>query len=356
MTLGGLLQSEAPWLAVLALVIARLLLHLRPQDRGTFLNTLSFFLLCLLGQGFAVLVDMLHGGLAAAIYLVFRIGAAIAFIRLAGFAVFRLAMPLAGKHPPRIIEDLAIIAAYVVYGLFQLRLAGLDLSSLVTTSAILTAVLAFAMQDTLGNVLGGIAIQLDHTVQIGDWVRVDNLVGRVRDIRWRSTLIETRDWETVVVPNSALMKGRVAILGRREGAPPQWRRQLDFMVDPGVPPARVIATLDEQMHEAPIASVARTPPASTVMTGFDRGNVCYRSAPASASPSRRTRRAAGIRALRARRRHHQAGRSCTRARVMGSRRGDLERARETAAAVARAVPIPQQDLVSRIRRFFGVRG
>ena len=54
--------------------------------------------------------------------------------------------------------------AYVGYGLVQLRGAGVDLGSLVTTSAILTAVIAFAMQDTLGNVLGGLAIQLDNSV------------------------------------------------------------------------------------------------------------------------------------------------------------------------------------------------
>ena len=39
------------------------------------------------------------------------------------------------------------------------------------------------------------------------------------------------------MPNSMLMKSRVEILGQREGAPLQWRRTLEFMVDPGVPPA-----------------------------------------------------------------------------------------------------------------------
>ena len=53
----------------------------------------------------------------------------------------------------------------MVYGFAQLRGAGLDLSSIVTTSAILTAVVAFAMQDTLGNMLGGLALQLDNSVQ-----------------------------------------------------------------------------------------------------------------------------------------------------------------------------------------------
>ena len=141
----------------------------------------------------------------------------------------------------------------------QLRGAGVDLASIVTTSAILTAVIAFAMQDTLGNMLGGLAIQLDNSVQVGDWIQVDDMAGRVRDIRWRSTLIETRNWETVVIPNSKLMKWRVAILGRREGAPPQLRRTLSFMVDPGVPPARVIATVEDEMRELAIPNVARAP-------------------------------------------------------------------------------------------------
>ena len=187
----------------------------------------------------------------------------------------RLALPLLGKQPPRIIEDLAIIVVYVGYGFAQLRAAGVDLGSLITTSAILTAVIAFAMQDTLGNVLAGLAIQLDNSVQVGDWVKVDGLSGRVRDIRWRSTLLETRDWETVVIPNSMLMKSRVAILGRREGAPTQWRRVLTFMVDPGVPPARVIATLEDEMRELAIPNVARTPAATVVLKGFDEGNLVY---------------------------------------------------------------------------------
>jgi CRP-like cAMP-binding protein len=163
----------------------------------------------------------------------------------------------------------------VVYGLVQLRVGGVDLTSIVATSAVITAVVAFAMQDTLGNMLGGIALQLDNSVQVGDWIRVDDQVGRVRDIRWRSTLIETRNWETVVIPNSQLMKARFAILGRRDGSPLQWRRILDFMVDPGVPPARVIAMVNEEMREVAIPNVALRPTPSCVLIQFDEGNLCY---------------------------------------------------------------------------------
>ena len=276
MTFLSLLQSELPWLTLFAMLFTFFLLRSQPEERAVFLNTLWLFLLGVLGQGVAVLLDAAHfAGAAGVVYSLFRILSAIAFIRLAGFTLFRLVLPLSGRRPPRIVEDLVIIVAYVVFAFAQLRLAGLDLSSLVTTSAILTAVLAFAMQDTLGNVLGGIALHLDRSVQVGDWVRVDEVSGQVRDIGWRSTQIETRNWETVVIPNSVMMKSRVAILGRRENAPLQWRRILNFMVDPGVPPARVIATVNEEMREVEIANVASTPFPSTVLYGFEMGNLRY---------------------------------------------------------------------------------
>ena len=264
------------WLTLVSLAVTIALLRTRPHERATFLNTLWLFLMGFIGQGAAAALFTLDFPRAGAmVHTIFRIVAAIALIRMLGFAVFRLLLPLAGRHPTRILEDLAIVLVYVAYGFVQLRGAGVDLGSLVTTSAILTAVIAFAMQDTLGNLLGGLAIQVDNSVRVGDWVKVDEVTGRVRDIRWRTTLIETRNWETVLIPNSQLMKSRVAILGRREGAPRQWRRILNFMVDPGVPPARVIAMVEDEMSELAIPNVAHTPAASCVLFGFESGNLRY---------------------------------------------------------------------------------
>jgi small-conductance mechanosensitive channel len=273
---AALLHSELPWLALLALAFSGVLIYSRRYERSIYQNTLWLFLLGVAGQLAAIAIHSLDFPVAAsAMSTVFRIVSAIALIRLLGFAAFRLLLPLTGRTPPRIAEDLTIIAAYLVYGLIQLRVGGVDLTSIVATSAVITAVIAFAMQDTLGNMLGGIALQLDNSVQIGDWIRVDDQVGRVRDIRWRSTLIETRNWETVVIPNSMLMKGRVALLGRREGSPLQLRRMLNFMIDPAVPPARVIATVDDEMREVAMPNVARAPAASCVLMAFEDGNLRY---------------------------------------------------------------------------------
>jgi len=268
--------SELPYVVVIALVLTVALLRARPGDRSSYLNTLWLFLIGILGQAAGLGAAKLGFDSAARVFdAFFRIVWTIALIRMAGFAFFRLVMPRLGRPLPRIIEDLAIIAVYTAYGLSQLRHAGVDLTGILATSAIITAVLAFAMQDTLGNVLGGLAIQFDNSVRVGDWIQMDGLSGRVIDIRWRSTAIETRDWETVVIPNSLLMKNRFVILGRREGAPLQLRRGIRFMIDPAVPPARVIALVDEEMREIMIANVARAPAPSCVLVDFVYGNLLY---------------------------------------------------------------------------------
>src|SRR5207237_1194921 len=81
---------------------------------------------------------------------------------------------------------------------------GVNLSGIVATSAVVTAVIGFSLQDTLGNVMGGMALQMERSIGVGDWVRLGDVEGVVREIRWRQTSIETRNWDTVVIPNSVL--------------------------------------------------------------------------------------------------------------------------------------------------------
>ncbi|MFO1285777.1 MAG: mechanosensitive ion channel [Rubrivivax sp.] len=152
-------------------------------------------------------------GLARAAVLLLGVG----LIRLAGLALFRVALPALRVELPRILEDVAVVAGYALWLLVALSLAGVDLSSLVATSAVITAVLAFAMQDTLGNVLGGLALQLDDSLDIGDWLRVDDVSGQVVQIQWRFTALRTRSGEKVVIPNAQLMKAKFFVIGHRDG-------------------------------------------------------------------------------------------------------------------------------------------
>jgi CRP-like cAMP-binding protein/small-conductance mechanosensitive channel len=270
-SLMGYFWSDVSFpLMVMVVCLAVVLLHFRREERASLVNTVSFFLVCLLGQFVSGLLHALGYQRAADVtHEVFVIGAGIAVIRLWGLLVFRIVLPAIKLTPPRITEDIFVIIAYIAWFMVRLRYAGLDLGSILATSAMITAVVAFAMQDTLGNILGGLALQLDNSVEVGDWIKVDDISGKVVDIRWRSTLVETRNWETVVFPNSQLMKNKFMVLGRRTDQPVQWRRWVWFNVGLDVAPTRVVSVVEDSVLQTVIANVAKNPAPSCILMDID---------------------------------------------------------------------------------------
>jgi small-conductance mechanosensitive channel/CRP-like cAMP-binding protein len=188
--------------------------------------------------------------------LVFEV---MAFVGMAGSLLFAVTLPRLSVRAPRILRDVLSAAAGVIAIIAVANRLGFPLSGVITTSAVLTAVIGFSLQDTLGNVMGGLALQMDNSVGVGDWVKVGDLRGRVAEIRWRYTAIETRNWETVIVPNGVLMKGQVIVEGRRAGQPIQTRRWVYFNVDFRYQPSDVIAAVNEALQAAPIERVATQP-------------------------------------------------------------------------------------------------
>jgi small-conductance mechanosensitive channel/CRP-like cAMP-binding protein len=274
--IGFFWRDESLLVILMSFALTALLYQFHKEARKSIVNTLSFFLVCLLGQFISSVIHAMQLSSAAAILReVFVIGSGIAIIRLWGLVVFRLILPAASLSPPRIAEDIFVIIAYLAWGMVRLRYAGLDLGSIVATSAMITAVVAFAMQDTLGNILGGLALQLDNSVEIGDWIKIDDVVGRVVDIRWRSTLVETRNWETVVLPNSQLMKNKFLVLGRRTDQPVQWRRWVWFNVNLNTTPTKVVAAVEDAIVQAEINNVAKSPTPSCVLMEIDKGCARY---------------------------------------------------------------------------------
>ncbi|MDP4028866.1 MAG: mechanosensitive ion channel family protein [Gallionella sp.] len=270
-------RAESLPVLVMTLCVAFLLFHFLREERKGVLNTLTFFFACLALQFVSGLLQALQFTSAATIFHeAGLIGAGIAVIRMWGLLVFRIILPRMRVMPPRIAEDIFVIIGYVAWGLVRLRYAGLDLGSIVATSAMITAVVAFAMQDTLGNILGGLALQLDNSIEIGDWIKVDDISGRVVDIRWRSTLVETRNWETVVFPNSQLMKNKFMVLGRRADQPVQWRRWVWFNVSMDTPPNKVIRVVEDAIQQTDIANVAKKPlPNCVLMEMNEKGYMRY---------------------------------------------------------------------------------
>ncbi len=193
MDLTGLLRTEMATAMAAALVAGVALLAARPADRPSTRNALVLLGLSVAAALAAVLLRALGAGAGAEVLAdVAAVAVGVVIVRLAGILVFRVVLPAVRVTPARIVEDLVTTGLILAWGLVWLRMAGVDLGSLVTTSAVITAVVAFSMQETLGNILGGVVLQLDQSIRVGDWVRVDDVSGRVVEIRWRHTAVETR--------------------------------------------------------------------------------------------------------------------------------------------------------------------
>jgi small-conductance mechanosensitive channel/CRP-like cAMP-binding protein len=262
-------RAELPYLLLASAALAAVLARGLKSERFVIRNTLIFLGLSLFGELIGALLEA--GGVSASgaiVHDVAILATGLAIIRLAGLALFRVVLPSIGARAPRIAEDIVMVLAYVAWGLVRLRLAGMDLASLVTTSAVITAVVAFAMQDTLGNVLGGLVLELDESISIGDWVKLDDLSGRVVEIRWRHTAIRTRNNELVIVPNSALMKTRFIVIGNPDEEPVRWRRWIHFDVEYDVPSNRVLAVAEQALAGAEIPHVAREPRPNCILLEF----------------------------------------------------------------------------------------
>src|SRR5574343_976909 len=216
------LSPEAPYAIIaMALLLMVILKPLRPM-RPSLINTSVFFLACIIGD---VMAGQLSGGSTSKVaagwlrqLAVF--GEGLAVIRFLGLAFFNVALPRVNLRISGILGDILVIIGYIGWAFFRLNLAGVELSHLFTTSAILTAVLAISMQDTLGNLLGGLALQMDNSLEIGDWIKLDDISGVEVDIQWRYTALRTRNGEIVVIPNSQLMKSRYALLCDKDSTQP----------------------------------------------------------------------------------------------------------------------------------------
>jgi small-conductance mechanosensitive channel len=271
------LSAEAPYaLITLALLLPVILRSLRGLRRSL-INTSVFFAACLAGDLLAGILLTAHNATAAAGLLrqlaIFGMGLAI--IRFAGLALFNVALPRINIRISGILADILVIVGYIGWAFFRLNLAGVELTHLFATSAILTAVVAISMQDTLGNLLGGLALQMDNSLEIGDWIKIDDLSGQVTEIQWRYTALVTRNGEKAVVPNSQLMKGRYYVLCDKHGTHPTWRRSIGFNVDLAVPPGRLVQMIESDIAAATIPNVAQTPPPSCVLIDFGPGYAHY---------------------------------------------------------------------------------
>jgi small-conductance mechanosensitive channel len=194
---------------------------------------------------------------------------AFTLVRLLAVLIFDLALPAARIRIVAINGDIVVGLAYAFAAFGVLKASGVGATSVLTTSAVVSGVVALSLQATLGNILGGVALQLDGSVHVGDWVQLpDGQQGQVMAIRWRHTVVETRNWDTIIVPNASLLAQNIVILGKRTGKPIAHRMWVYFNVDFRFPPSKVIDVVRDALRTSAIPGVAADPPPTVICYDF----------------------------------------------------------------------------------------
>src|ERR1700690_338347 len=106
-----------------------------------------------------------------------------AVVITAGLLLFDVV--LVRRAIPRILRDLAQGIAYLITAALVLTRSDVDVTKVFTASVLTTAVIGLALQETLGNIVAGLALQLERDFEVGDWISLDDRInGRIRDVRW----------------------------------------------------------------------------------------------------------------------------------------------------------------------------
>lgn len=134
----------------------------------------------------------------------------VALVRVVIDALQSRAESGARRQMPRLL--LAVPRLLVILAVAWVLVAGVwdfDLSSLLTALGVTSLIISVALQDTLSGIASGFTLMLDRPFQPGDWIEAEGIEGRVVDINWRSTRIQTRNLDVVVVPNGTLAGAKI---------------------------------------------------------------------------------------------------------------------------------------------------
>ncbi|MEY4472414.1 MAG: hypothetical protein RL671_718 [Pseudomonadota bacterium] len=110
-------------------------------------------------------------------------------------------------------EKLANIALWTALVLFGVDVLGINLTALTVFSGAFGLAIGFGLQKTLGNLISGIILLMDRSIEPGDVIAVgtgaDKTVGKVNRIGIRAVAVTTRDHIKYLIPNEVLMTSAV---------------------------------------------------------------------------------------------------------------------------------------------------
>ncbi|MFB9947618.1 mechanosensitive ion channel family protein [Rhizobium puerariae] len=270
--LGEIATTPLTWLIILGLTgmavwkrIGPMRSNLRLVVQIAFFTAMTFVLVLgdiPLGQSDGLRIDD-----AQAVFVVFAQLLWWLHLSWAVIGFVRIYLVLEGRpREARLLQDIVVGVVYMCVTLFALAFVfGAPVGTLIATSGVIAIALGLALQNTLGDVFSGIALNLGHTYAMGDWILLeDGTEGRVIASTWRSTQILTSANNIVVLPNSVLAKLKLTNVSR-----PDETHLLKMTVR--VVPTHAPSVVEEAMLTvlAGCNSIMREPPPLVLLSALD---------------------------------------------------------------------------------------
>lgn len=109
-------------------------------------------------------------------------------------------------------DSIMTLTVYLIWamGLFiSLRVIGVSATSLTVVFGALSIGLGFGLQNIFNNFISGIILLFERPIQVGDAVEISGIWGIVKKINFRSTLVQTYDNASLIIPNSEFISNSV---------------------------------------------------------------------------------------------------------------------------------------------------
>nr|WP_321402128.1 mechanosensitive ion channel domain-containing protein [uncultured Desulfobacter sp.] len=163
-------------------------------------------------------------------------------------------------------ESITTISAYIIWAiglLIALHVFGLNTASLAVAFGALGIGIGFGLQNIVNNFISGIILLFERPIQVGDDVEVNGTWARVRKINVRSTVVQTYDNASLIIPNADLISNQVTNWSFKDK---RIRRKISVGVAYGSDIELVRTILLQIAQDAP--NVLRYPRPDVIFTDF----------------------------------------------------------------------------------------
>ncbi|MCH9740697.1 MAG: mechanosensitive ion channel [Epsilonproteobacteria bacterium] len=147
---------------------------------------------------------------------------------------------------------------------------GADLGRLLAALGVGSVVLGLALQDVLGGLFSGIALLSSKPFTVGDWIKVGDVNGQVKNIDWRAVTLVDFNGDSIVIPNAVIAKEKFRNYSRPSSI---HRESVGFDISFDDPPNKVKQVLLEAAYDT--KGILREPAPQVALISYDEFSIHY---------------------------------------------------------------------------------